>query len=136
MITSRCAIEDARDVLAIPGAWNNPWAQGCNWLIQQGAYCLWNTQSLEEYFHGLPQAQPKQRLPLLSEQKSAPVNKIPTHLEPFEKEVLELIGPDKVTLDCLLEGLKWPMPKLQAILCSLQLKALVESIPGGLFLRR
>lgn len=46
MSTARLAIEQGRDVYAMPGSLSNPVAEGCNYLISMGAYPLYKLDAL------------------------------------------------------------------------------------------
>lgn len=49
LITADLALEQGREVFAVPGSIFSPESEGTNWLISQGAYCLYNEQTLFEY---------------------------------------------------------------------------------------
>lgn len=46
LITARCALEQNRDVLAVPGALHNPKARGCLFLLQQGAKLVMSSKDV------------------------------------------------------------------------------------------
>lgn len=48
LATARLALEQGRDVYAMPGSLSNPVAEGCNYLIAQGAYPLYKLDALLE----------------------------------------------------------------------------------------
>ncbi len=40
LVTARYALEQGKDVYALPGPLGNPGTEGTHWLIQQGAYLV------------------------------------------------------------------------------------------------
>ena len=46
LITCERALEEGRDVLAVPGSILSPESAGCNHLIEEGAYCVTNGQDI------------------------------------------------------------------------------------------
>ncbi len=51
-ITAECAINEGREVFAVPGPINNPFSEGTKWLINQGATMITSGYDVVEQFNG------------------------------------------------------------------------------------
>ncbi len=120
LITARQALDQGREVFAIPGSIHSPQSKGCHALIRQGAKLVESAQDVLEELHT---PDPTAQLPLTLE---------PT---PPETGLLSHLGHDPVSLDTLQSRTGLDTPHLQAELFDLELAGQVERLPGGLFQR-
>jgi DNA processing protein len=123
LITAKQALEQGRDVMAIPGSIHATQSKGCHLLIKQGAKLVESAQDVLEELR-LPDALAK--LPL-----ALP----PASEDPTETELLTARGHDPVSLDALQARCGWRTADLQAQLLELELMGQVGRLPGGLFQR-
>ncbi|PUE20719.1 DNA protecting protein DprA [Limnohabitans sp. MMS-10A-160] len=124
LITAKQALEQGRDVLAIPGSIHSAQAKGCHALIKQGAKLV---ESAQDVLEELRMPDPFANVPLALDAATA-------HTE-TEDELLSLLGHDPVGLDALQARCGWPTAQLQAQLLELELMGQVGRLPGGLFQR-
>ena len=124
LITAKQALEQGRDVLAIPGSIHSTQAKGCHALIKQGAKLVESAQDVLEELR-MPEA--LVQMPLVLETADTPEN--------TEDELLSSMGYDPVGLDALQARCGWPTAQLQAQLLELELMGQVGRLPGGLFQR-
>ncbi len=131
LITARLALENGREVFAVPGHADNPQAQGCHRLIKEGAQLI-------ENFDDVVSALETGRLPGLEPADSTAAS-VPYHagaatdLAPGERRLLELIGNGEWTLDQLREASETDTGALLADLMRLEFKLLVERGPDQLY---
>lgn len=123
LITAKQALEQGRDVMAIPGSIHSTQAKGCHALIKQGAKLVESAQDVLEELH-LPDALAQMPLVLAAAGEDAP-----------EDELLSALGHDPVSLDALQARCGWTTARLQAQLLELELMGQVGRLPGGLFQR-
>lgn len=117
LITARLAMEQGREVFAVPGSIFSPSSWGPHRLIQDGAMLL---HSIEDLFSELR----------LSIEKIAPVYAEPDPL-------LEVLSFDEALhLDVLAERTGWSIGKLATELLRLEAEGSIESVPGGRYLKR
>ena len=130
LITARLALEQNREVFAIPGSIHNPQSRGCHQIIKQGAHLV---ERAEDIIHELQGA--LAGLAVLPEQ-SMPV--APSPLPPTEEKnlladelkLLSVLGFEPVNMDSLaIDGL-FSTAELSRLLVSLELKGLIENNSG------
>jgi DNA processing protein len=123
LITARMALEQGREVFAIPGSIHSPQAKGCHSLIKQGAKLVENAQDildeLSNHIPGLPLATPP-------DAGATP---------PGEHPILVHMGYDPLGMDILCERSGLTIEALSAILLQLELEGRVAALPGGLYQR-
>lgn len=132
LITARQALEQGRDVMAIPGSIHSAQAKGCHALIKQGAKLVESAQDVLEELrlpsHARAQStEPDQSVLDLRTTDPAVLND--------ETALLEAMGHDPVSLDALQARCGWPTAQLQGQLLELELLGQVGRLPGGLFQR-
>lgn len=128
LITARCALEQNREVFAVPGSIHNPQSRGCHQIIKQGAQLV---ERAEDITHELQSALaglavlPEQSVP--TEPSAATEEK---SLLADELKLLSVLGFEPVDMDSLaIDGL-FSVAELSRLLVSLELKGLVENNSG------
>jgi DNA processing protein len=129
LITAKQALEQGRDVMAIPGSIHSTQAKGCHALIKQGAKLVESAQDVLEELR-LPTPAAQQVLDLT---EPSPED-VSSGQDP-ERALLRALGHDPVGLDALQARCGWPTAQLQAQLLELELMGQVGRLPGGLFQR-
>ena len=120
LITARFAMEQGRDVFAIPGSIHAPQSKGCHALIKQGAKLTESAQDILEELGS--RFQPTPICPVVA--SDAP-----------EDSFLNQLGFDPVSLDTLSERSGLTISQLSAMLLTLELEGRVQTLPGNLYQR-
>ncbi|HSW92753.1 MAG TPA: DNA-processing protein DprA [Gammaproteobacteria bacterium] len=123
LITARMALEQNREVFAIPGSIHNPLARGCHQLIRQGAKLVEESKDILDEIRPL-----KKEIncapPVL--EKSEPVD-----LPPPVRRVLAQIGYEVTALDVIIMRSQLTAAEVSSMLLPLELEGYVRVVPGG-----
>jgi DNA processing protein len=137
LITARQAMEQGREVFAIPGSINNSLAKGCHQLIKQGAKLVETAQDiLEELAPLVEYALQSESAQSLSNQ-AHPTNEIqPDLYAPFsmveaKHPLLDLMEFDPMSLDELVVLSSWPASEIQAQMMMFEMAGQVEAMSAG-----
>ena len=123
LITADTALEQGKDVYALPGPINSRLSLGCNHLIRQGAGILLSPEELLAEL-GICQVNKKEN----DEQ-------IKILLETTENLVYSCLGLQPQNLDYLFNVTKIPISELLDVLMRLQLKGIVKEISKNYYVR-
>ncbi len=134
LITARLAVEQGREVFAIPGSIHNPQSKGCHQLIKQGAKLVEDGQDIvEELAAMLSVIQPACMEKGMKKESASPITETPLDAE--YAELLDKIGWDPVSIDHIMDRTDFKAEELSSMLLLLELQGHVSSAPGGYFCR-
>lgn len=123
LVTARLAMEQGREVFAIPGSIHNPLARGCHQLIRQGAKLVESASDILEEL--APQ------LHVAIEGMGAEIVQADEGLDSEYQALLGVIGYETTPVDQMVERSGLTAETVSSMLLILELKGLVAAAPGG-----
>ncbi len=138
LITARLAMEQNREVMAVPGNITSKNSFGTNYLIKSGAKLV---QQWQDVVTELPQEISAAILPPVIDEKNEKENKqperIPADLNENERKIWQMLSADEAThIDGLLEESGLSFGGLSAVLLALEMRELVRTLPGNNYARK
>ncbi len=122
LITARLALEQGREVFALPGALNNPQSHGCHDLIREGATLVETSAQIIEPLASLLGSY------CYEEKRPAPES---IKLTVAEAQLLEQMGYDLITLEQLIGLTGLNAAELLPQLVGMELSGYIENTPDG-----
>ena len=119
LITVDFALQQGKDVYAMPGRSCDPLSRGCNSLISQGAAIIPSPDALPSM------------MGIAGQQKKNGISRI--QLSDEEKKILSLLGSDPVSFERLQNGSGLQPGKLNRLLLDLQMKRAVRETARNLY---
>ncbi len=124
LITADFALEQGRDVFAIPGSINSKKSEGTNNLIKQGAYLLSGIEDiLTEYGMKEENKLPQVRQGLLFD------------LDDEESLVLKFLEDQSLHIDSLMAKTGMSHGILSTIVLKMELKGIIRALPGNYYVK-
>jgi DNA processing protein len=139
LITARLAMEQNREVLAVPGNITSRNSFGTNYLIKSGAKLV---QQWQDVASELPQEISARILPPKLDEKTTAENPAqpelaPANLSGNERKIWQMLSADEpVPLDSLLDASGLSFGDLNSSLVGLDLKDLIRTLPGNFYARK
>lgn len=138
LITARLAIEQDREVMAVPGNITSKTSVGANYLIKSGAKLVQQWQDVVSEF---PNEIAAEILPPRIDKKTSKDNenksKLPADLSKTEKKVYNLLKSDEhLHIDTLLEKSGLSFGELSSALINLDLRDLILTLPGNNYAKK
>jgi len=127
LITARCALEQGREVFAVPSSIYNTQAKGCHWLIKQGAKLIEDIADIVEEFEDI--VTDSLNLSRNKEKDNSTVKSKKQHL--CNDPMLASVGYEITPVDLVVSRCNLPIDVVLTRLTVLELRGLVSAVPGG-----
>jgi len=124
LITADFALEQGRDVLAVPGPISSPNSVGPNNLIKQGAILVGGTEDILLEYNLLPDNRP-----------TVIQDELDFELSAAEAAVVEQLAVEALHFDNLLKKVDVNIGLLNSILLKLELKGIIRALPGNYYVK-
>ncbi len=126
LITTDFALEQGREIFAVPGQACSPVSRGTNALIRQGAKL---TESADDVVEELGDV-------IKSRLAPSPVVSAVFDLFGAEKKVFDCLSGGPVSVDDIVDETELSVPEASVLLMGLELKGLVKRLPGQSYARK
>ena len=130
LITATCALEQGREVMAVPGHPFDARASGCNNLIRDGAVLI---RSAKDVIEALERPTQKSRKP-----QPSPLSQpaIPPDVKALHAQILNRIGASPVPEDDVIRDLNIAAQTLLPEIAALEISGEITRDAGGLLRRK
>lgn len=126
LITARCALEQGREVFAVPGPVTSSLSKGPINLIKDGARAVFSPDEVLEEL-GLSDK---------SNRSDKTYKTDMTNLSEEEKKVLEILENDTRHIDEIGRELNFPSPKISALMLKMEISGLVQGMGAGIYCKK
>ncbi|NOX27191.1 MAG: DNA-protecting protein DprA [Gammaproteobacteria bacterium] len=131
LITAKLALEQGRDVMAVPGSIKNPMAAGCHQLINEGATLVGSAGDVVNNLNGFLLSS---QIDIDSTPGETPLS-IQPKLTPLQHKVLYSVDYDPTYIDNIVIQSGLTIEQVSSILLALELLGHVSSAAGGMYYR-
>jgi len=139
LITAAAALENNREVMAVPGKIDSPLSKGAHQLIKQGAKLVESVEDVMEalgYIGERLQSHVTAAAAKASERIEKPLFDVSQlNLSVNEKTIYDCLSKEPLHIEQIIAGTNLTPGGINAGLISLRLKGLIRQLPGSLFLR-
>ncbi|NLA74972.1 MAG: DNA-protecting protein DprA [Deltaproteobacteria bacterium] len=126
LITASLALDQGKDIFAVPGSIESYKSRGCHFLIKQGAMLVENADDIME---GLGMNYPGVT------KGDTFVKKVLPEMDKMEKFIFEIIGDYPMHIDEIQKRSNIVPGELSGTLTKLELKGIVKQLPGKIFVK-
>jgi len=125
MITAKVALEQGREVFAVPQNIESEQGRGPHWLIKQGAKLI---ESIDDILDELQHVLNIKRI------KKSEIKRDYSNLRPEEQKILSFLSAEPKHIDMISIETGLPVSEVSSLLLMLEVKKIIRQLPGKMFL--